>query len=279
MQRGCAWTASSCDRSRIHSRPLSSGTGGAGGVARRGRAWIGGGLLLGADRPDRHPVAGLHTASGGDAGLAPGDVLFQPLTAWGVMLRNGIRMAGKVHAKADAGLRGIIGADSTALAGYSAIGPRFDGETEATPKTSMPHSRNRALLHCVSDNEPSRRALVRSLPGRGAETEPRDLRAAAHAAATDFSRSDSAIWFVQVCISTLCVKSVKRVRSLRDREWPCRAVYKHPANNALLSACGSLRRRMASAGSRCRGGRSGGVVGQLRDGKMPARAMQKFTAR
>jgi hypothetical protein len=28
-------------------------------------------------------AAGLHTASGGDAGLAPGDVLFQPLTAWG----------------------------------------------------------------------------------------------------------------------------------------------------------------------------------------------------
>jgi hypothetical protein len=33
---------------------------------------------------------------------------------------------------------------------------------------------------------------VRSLHGRGAETEPRNLRAAAHAAATDFSRSDSA---------------------------------------------------------------------------------------
>ena len=93
--------------------------------------------MLGAERPDRHPVAGLHTASGGDAGLAPGDVLFQPLTAWGgdaPISRNGIRMAGKVHAKADAGFRGIIGADSTALAGYS-IGLRFDGETEATPKT------------------------------------------------------------------------------------------------------------------------------------------------
>ena len=41
--------------------------------------------------------------------------------------RNGIRVAGKVHAKADAGFGGSIGADSTALAGYSAIGLRFDG--------------------------------------------------------------------------------------------------------------------------------------------------------
>jgi hypothetical protein len=44
----------------------------------------------------------------------------------------------KIHAEADPGFRGIIGAGSTAPAGYSAIGLRFDGGTEATPKTSMP---------------------------------------------------------------------------------------------------------------------------------------------
>ena len=51
---------------------------------------------------------------------------------------TGIRMAAKIHAEADPGFRGIIGAGSAALAGYSAIRLRFDGETEATPKTSMP---------------------------------------------------------------------------------------------------------------------------------------------
>jgi hypothetical protein len=42
--------------------------------------------------------------------------------------------------------------------------------------------------------------------------------------------------FVQVCIPTLCGKLVKRVRSLRDREWPCRRCISIRQNNVLLSA-------------------------------------------
>ena len=53
--------------------------------------------------------------------------------------------------------------------------------------------------------------------------------------------------FVQVCISTLYGKSVKRVRRLRDREWPCRAVYNHPAEQRT-----TFGRRGRSGGSTSR---------------------------
>jgi hypothetical protein len=43
-------------------------------------------------------------------------------------------MTGKVYAQADPGFRGIIGVGSPAPAGYSAIGLRFDGGSEATPE-------------------------------------------------------------------------------------------------------------------------------------------------
>jgi hypothetical protein len=118
--------------------PLSSGTGGAGGAARRGRAWIGEGLLLGADRPDRHPWpactppaeemqaspwATCCSAADGVGGDAP-------------ISRNEIRMTGKVHAQADPGFRGIIGVGSAAPTGYS--GFASTAGVKPRPKTSMP---------------------------------------------------------------------------------------------------------------------------------------------
>jgi hypothetical protein len=195
VQRGCAWTASSCDRSRIHSRPA---------IERNRRRWRRGTPRTGLDlrrslarcRPARpsprgrpahrqrrrcRPRPGRRAVSAADGvgGDAP-------------IRRNGIRMAGKVHAEADA----APAASSASTVQLSPVIRRsgFASTARLKPRRRprCPHGRNRALLHCVSDNEPSRWPLVRSLRSRGAETEPRNLRAAAHAAATDFSRSDSA---------------------------------------------------------------------------------------
>jgi hypothetical protein len=58
----------------------------------------------------------------------------------------------------------------------------------------------------------------------------------------------------------------KRVRSLREGEWPCRAVYSIRQSNALISDVGLCVAGWLGVGSRCRGGRFGGVAGQVRDG-------------
>ena len=85
--------------------------------------------------------AGLHPASGGDAGLAcSGDMLLQALVACaGVTLRSvatnrGIAVSGWVHAEGDLDFRGTLGVAKDVPVGFREIRLNFDLQAASPPE-------------------------------------------------------------------------------------------------------------------------------------------------